>query len=635
MKRALCACLILGSGLSSQALAQEGGSIVSQAADAFGQRVGNEQVGLYSENRVRGFGLQNAGNYRIDGHYFMRVADLPDAVLDGVTIQVGTNALNSSFPAPSGVIAFSLREPGEGPRGLVGQTGLRGYASPIIELGGWMASADRTASLAGGVQASPRLRFPDGTHGSEFDIGVVPRWQVGAVRVTGLASYGTLRYDGDYEFSGDGTALPPRLPAGTRSYGPKWARSEMRRVNLGAIADWQAGGGWGLSGALFWSDRGRPADDYTEIRLRPDRSVEAVTFLSRDQYARALSGDVEVGRRFAALGGAHRLFLALRYRASRTRSSAGEGFAFAAVDIDDIDYGDAPRLAGAAAVKLDTVRQNALGIGYEGSVGDLFKLRIGAQFVDYRRSVDDGAEIRRSREKLFLYDASLIVPLSPSWLIYGAYTRGLEEKGQAPNNAANRNEVLPVVEAEQLEVGVKARLFDRLSFVSTLFRVTKPHSAFLPDGHFGLTGQVRHQGVEFSLSGEAARGLSVAAGLLLLDRAVTGVGPRYKPIAIPGLTAQMNLDYKLTPRVSVDGRITYNASKPVEILDRYRVPDITSVDVGARYAFALGGRDAALRGRIQNLTANNGWDVGPSGAFSRIGARTYMLTLQVATARSR
>src|SRR5688572_2291063 len=63
-------------------------SVITQAQDAFGERIGTEQLGLYSESQVRGFSLQSAGIYRIDNHYFVRAAQLPDSVLDGVSIHV-------------------------------------------------------------------------------------------------------------------------------------------------------------------------------------------------------------------------------------------------------------------------------------------------------------------------------------------------------------------------------------------------------------------------------------------------------------------------------------------------------------------------------------------------------------------
>ena len=45
--------------LAATAAAQD--SAVKSAADAFGERVGTEQSGLYSETQVRGFDLNDSG----------------------------------------------------------------------------------------------------------------------------------------------------------------------------------------------------------------------------------------------------------------------------------------------------------------------------------------------------------------------------------------------------------------------------------------------------------------------------------------------------------------------------------------------------------------------------------------------
>src|SRR6187549_3424628 len=96
--------------LASTATAQD--NAVKSAADAFGERVGTEQSGLYSESQVRGFDLNDSGAYRIDDAYFNRAAALNDPVLAGVGVRVGVNAVRLAYPAPSGVVNYRLRDAG-------------------------------------------------------------------------------------------------------------------------------------------------------------------------------------------------------------------------------------------------------------------------------------------------------------------------------------------------------------------------------------------------------------------------------------------------------------------------------------------------------------------------------------------
>ena len=110
-------------------------SAVKSAADAFGERVGTEQSGLYSETQVRGFDLNESGAYRIDDAYFSRAAALNDPVLAGVGVRVGVNAVRLAYPAPSGVVNYRLRQAGPANELRLG-VGLRDFGTQVVQLDG-------------------------------------------------------------------------------------------------------------------------------------------------------------------------------------------------------------------------------------------------------------------------------------------------------------------------------------------------------------------------------------------------------------------------------------------------------------------------------------------------------------------
>src|SRR5687768_5374736 len=72
--------VLTGIALALTAAAGAQDNAVKSAADAFGERVGTEQSGLYSETQVRGFDLNDSGAYRIDDAYFSRAAAMNDPV---------------------------------------------------------------------------------------------------------------------------------------------------------------------------------------------------------------------------------------------------------------------------------------------------------------------------------------------------------------------------------------------------------------------------------------------------------------------------------------------------------------------------------------------------------------------------
>ena len=93
-------------------MAQRAGeNAATQSSDAFGRSVGQDKSGLYSSDDVRGFNPVDAGNVRLEGLYFDQVDKLSTRLSDGNTIRVGPAALRYPFPAPTGLVDYSLTQP--------------------------------------------------------------------------------------------------------------------------------------------------------------------------------------------------------------------------------------------------------------------------------------------------------------------------------------------------------------------------------------------------------------------------------------------------------------------------------------------------------------------------------------------
>ena len=76
--------------------------------------LGLESVGLYGPGSVRGFSPQVAGNVRIEGLYFDQQGPLSNRVIEGSTIRVDISEIGYAFPAPTGIVDYDLRHPGNG-----------------------------------------------------------------------------------------------------------------------------------------------------------------------------------------------------------------------------------------------------------------------------------------------------------------------------------------------------------------------------------------------------------------------------------------------------------------------------------------------------------------------------------------
>ena len=91
---ALTALVLLGMASSPLALAQRTqDNATAKSDDAFGRSVGNESVGIYNPDDVRGFSPIDAGNVRLEGLYLDRQTDPTQRLIEGSAIRVAGRLL--------------------------------------------------------------------------------------------------------------------------------------------------------------------------------------------------------------------------------------------------------------------------------------------------------------------------------------------------------------------------------------------------------------------------------------------------------------------------------------------------------------------------------------------------------------
>ena len=282
--------IVLAFVAAASAAAQD--SAVKSAADAFGERVGTEQSGLYSETQVRGFDLNDSGGYRIDDAYFSRAASLNDPVLAGVGVRVGVNATRLSYPAPSGVVNYRLRKAGPVNELRLG-VGFRDFGTQVIQGDGSFRSGD--FSLAGGFVWRPEWRLAGGNEGRSVDIGGVGAWQISpAQRLRFFGTQYDRSYDGDYAVVPSEKAVPPSLEP-LHQYSPSWAETEAVSRNFGLLYDGRIAG-FTVDLTAFRSIFGIERTDYTLISADAVGHATATTYRNPDRPKLADSAEARVGR---------------------------------------------------------------------------------------------------------------------------------------------------------------------------------------------------------------------------------------------------------------------------------------------------------------------------------------------------
>lgn len=630
-----CAALVLGLLAAAPAQAQLAATDVNdEADDAFGVRIGVENVGIYSESNVRGFSLQDAGNYRIEGAYFVRSAAPANPVLTGSRTRVGISALRQDFPGPSGIVDFSLRRPAGGTN-LYIESGTRAHSGPFAELNFDHGTADSRMSLVGGVHLYPWQRYADGSRGEFLSAGLAPTWRSGkTLSITALATGTSWATQADTGFSVPGDALPKAPRAGVFR-GQDWARFRNSSTTFGAILVARPGKGWRLKTSLFRSSVATDRSDFNLYAVEDPRGRARLTaFLVPENRSRSWAGEVLVSREWRRGGADHHVVAMARLRDSLNEVRSGVPVALGEADIFAPTQVPDPGAPPEGAALSDRIDQSALGLGYRLRLGTRLELRADVQRARYAKAIGDGEVPTRRVSSPWLYSGSITLGATPDLAIFASYTRGLEESGIAPNNASNRNEVLPPVIAEQAEAGLRHALSDELTLIANLFEIRKDVPALGADGVFGLIGQARHRGVELSVSGRASDAVTLVFGGLYLDATLSGeqvangtVGRR--SVGRPEAIGFANISWRVPQLagLALDASLNYQGREYVDRRNRLRTPGLATVNLGARYGFGPPDRPLTLRGRVVNLFDAGGWDATPSELLFPVRQRAVALSL--------
>ena len=623
---------LLTFSVAAPAAAQD--NAVASASDAFGERAGIEQSGIYSESQVRGFDLNDSGAYRINEAYFNRAAPLDDTVLAGVGVRVGVNAAQLSYPAPSGVVNYRLREAGPKNELRLG-VGLRDFGTQVIQGDGSARAGD--FSIAGGFLWRPVARFAQGYDGWGIGAGGVAAWDMApGHRLRVFGSMYKRGYDGDYAVLPATAAMPPNLQR-LHQYSPSWADTHAISSNIGVLYNGRFGA-FAVDLSAFHSVFDIGQVDYTLIASDAAGRASATTFRSPSRAKTADSAEARVSREFTAGGLNHLLTASVRGGRTIAGLTSSLAVPLGSFALPAEDPPATPEIPWTGTRGKDTVEQATASAGYGLAWRDQAQVRFGIHRTRYDKTVLSVAGARNQRvSQTTKTNMSALVRPTDTLTVFGSWVRGLEEAGTAPTAATNRDEVLPPVDAEQFEVGVRGAIASRLTVIGALFDVSKPSQGFRTDRSFGVVGKVRHRGAEISVTGKVDVATSVVMGVVAFQPKVTGslvdagtVGPRAPGIS--SVMASATVERQLGHGWSVDAAVSHMGERWANTANTFKAPAVTTLSLGARGRFQLAGRPAEFRVLGSNLTGVEGYMAPPSGTFSPIAPRTVraMLTFTFA-----
>jgi iron complex outermembrane receptor protein len=609
-------------------------NIVTQSADAFGKAIGSERIGLYSPDDIRGFNPIDAGNVRIEGLYFDHIERVPVRLVEGSTVRVGIAARGYPFPAPTGIVDYGLTLY-EGKRQISGQAERGGYGgvAGLIELK--LPIIGEKLGVAGGVGFRSSVRS-EGGRNTFRNAGMNIAWRPYSGAVVTVMAGGYSNKDDEARatiFPASGQALP-QVPREV-FLGQPWTDRNAHTMMYGGLVKFPLGH-WLIEGGLFdftVKNRTNFADLLRGVQANGS-VLDRVVIYDPGSRTHSLSGEGRVTRQFTSGFVTHNIVLSARGRI-KDRLFGG---------IQRIDLGPSSAIAPdvrAVPVLLpqvkdeDHVTQMTFGLAYGLQWRGALTLDLSASKAQYTKRIDfanPALPVVEAKDNPVLLTAAGSLKLTRRLALYGGVVQGLEEALIAPDIATNRSEAPPAIRTRQVDFGVRYAVAPKVTLVAGLFSVTKPYFNLDPALRYRQLGGVDNKGVEVSLAGQVAPGLTVVAGSLFLNPKISGeavdaalIGDR--PVGSLRRRAIANFDWRLKQGQSpwsVDVALESLSSRVGNAANTFYAPPGETVNLGFRYRFELAQHSALIRVQAQNLLNDYRWQVSSSGGFTFSSSRTYV-----------
>ena len=613
--------------LAQPAAAQSGqtqDNAVTNADDAFGQSVGNERVGLYSGDDVRGFSPVDAGNGRIEGMYFAQVGTTGQRAISGSMIRVGLSAQGYSFPSPTGIVDYSLVKNFGGLGGSLrleyGQ-----YGSPIGIVDGDLPLGD-DAGITFSINRRETQRHEGG---SVQNLGLGATVAYRPWQGAQIIAFGTkFRFTEDPAapvIFPDGDFLPPEIRRRELLAQP-WALRENSNHLFGTVANLPFGE-WRVDIGVFQAGRRAPvafSDLFT--RLRADGTTPARTIVADGNNREDVtSGELRVTRSLVTGQLAHKLIVSARGRQGDRQFGGQQRINLGESTLLVRDVRPLPVIT-LGAENIDTVRQGSIGLAWSTTMPGRFSIDASVTQSTYRKEVDFAAP---AREDVLITDSPLTGSLTgslfitPDLVLYGGHVRGFEEALVAPENAVNQGDAPPALRTRQTDIGLRYALPGNIRVVAGLFSIQKPYFNLDPGQVFRELGSNTNRGAELSFAGQIFPGFNVVAGAVLIDSQISGllvdsgqIGSR--PVGTSRRRIIFDADWRLdggASPLSFDISVNSTGSQVGNATGTLMAPGANLIDLGLRYRFSLAFANVLLRAQVNNITNAYSWNVASSGSF--------------------
>ncbi len=250
------------------------------------------------------------------------------------------------------------------------------------------------------------------------------------------------------------------------------------------------------------------------------------------------------------------------------------------------------------------------------------KLHIGGRIVDISEKWMNGyaGKTGNSEDTKFLPSLGVSYQGIKGSTQYFSYSKGLELGGQAPIIATNYADPMKLKETHQYEIGNKTVLKNNVQLGISAFRIDKPYEYTTVGGGFYQSyvqaGKQTHTGLEANVSGALTQRTSINGSAALIDTSITGSGGPHdgkKAVNVPTFNSNVFAIYRVPgqERLSLNATWRYVGSKYVTRENDAKIPAYHRFDLGAAKSYKNSDGLLTIRVGVENIFDKRYWSDAP------------------------
>ena len=592
-------------------------------------------VGYYENFVVRGFSLNSASSYKINGRTITGEQNVGLENKQQVELLKGLSGLQSGVTEPGGLVNYVTKRP-ENVRSVTVSTDDRGSGYLATDVGGFFGS-EQQFGLRANVAHEDLHSYVEHTNGQRDFASLAFDWNISPDALLQLdAEYQTReqRSAPGYQLLG-GTRLPhhasPKKLLAHQS-GSKPVTTDA--LNLNGNFEYRFSDAW--KGNVSASRSRVVIDDYSSFAwgcygsascasaavpnyFSPEGDYDIYDFRSPDDTRRndevqaAFTGVFDTG----GLGHELSLGTSAFRRVVDKRDAINVMIGSANVDSEPENFARYDGPLNDSYRRLDS-RQYGLFFNDRISFNEQWQTVLGGREVRLDEETFDsqGDTTRHTQRYVFLPQAALIYKPVQNLSLYTRYSKGLSLGGEAAWFTTNAYEILAPTVSRQIEAGVKYD-WQRISLAAALFQIRQAYQYSRPndDGTFTFTeqGEQKNTGLELSANGWASQRLQISASVAAIRARVNDSGtPAYEghqAINVPTLRASFYGDYALPwiDGLALLGGVQYSGSKYANREGEVQTGAYAIFNVGSRYSTRIDGYDTVFRLTVDNVFDKRYW----------------------------